>query len=149
MSTGVPQGSVLGPLLFSFYMQPIENIIKKHGLRFHQYADDLQIYANFEYNSQSIYVCLERLRICVMDIQEWFKTNTLVINDDKTEYIPFIPKQHDALLATSSIRVGVDSIPASKSVTNLVVVLDKHYIISHQVSKIIHSYTYKLPPIRK
>ena len=73
-------------------------------------------------------MCLERLRICVMDIQEWFKTNRLVMNDDKTEYIPFIPKQYDALVATSSIWVEVDSIPASISVTYLGVVLDRHYI---------------------
>ena len=76
LSTWVSQGSVLGPLLFSLYIQPIGDIIRKHGLRFHHYADGLQIYANVEYNSQSIPVCLERLRICVMDIQEWFKTNT-------------------------------------------------------------------------
>ena len=135
---------MLGPLQFSLYIQPIGDIIRKHGLRFHNYADDLQIYANFEYNSQSIDVCLERLRICVMDIQEWFKTNKLVMNDNKTEYIPFIPKQYDALVATSSILVGVDSIPASKSVTNLGVVLDRHYKMSQQVSKIIQSSTYKL-----
>ena len=144
LSTGVPQGSVLGPLLFSLYIQPIGDIVRKHGLRFHHYADDLQIYANFEYNSQSVDVCLERLRICVMDIQEWFQTNRLVMNDDKTEYIPFIPKQYDALVATSSIRIGVDSIPASKSITNLGVVLDRHYIMSQQVSKLIQSSTYKL-----
>ena len=68
----------------------------------------------------------------------------LVMNDDKTEYIPFIPKQYEALVATSSIRVGVDSISASKSVTNLGVVLDRHYIMSQQVSKLIQSSTYKL-----
>ena len=113
-------------------------------MRFHHYAYNTQIYANFEYNSQSISVCLEKLRICSMDIQEWFKTNRLVMNDDNTEYISFIPKQYDALVATSSIQVGVDSIPASKSVTNLGVVLDGHYIMSHQVSEIIQSSTYKL-----
>ena len=74
LSTWVPQGSVLGPLLFSLYIQPIGDIVRKLGLRFHHYADDLQIYANFEYNSQSVDVCLERLRICVMDIQEWFQS---------------------------------------------------------------------------
>ena len=92
LSTGVPQGSVLGPFLFSLCMQPIGDIIRKHGLTFHHYADDLQIYANFEYNDQSISVCLERMSICIIDIQEWFKANKLVMNDNETEYIPFIPK---------------------------------------------------------
>ena len=47
-------------------------------------------------------------------------------------------------MSTSSIRVGVVSIPASKSVTKLGVVLDRHYIMLQQVSKIIQSSTYKL-----
>ena len=47
-------------------------------------------------------------------------------------------------MATSSIRVGVDNIPASNSVTHLDVVLDIHHIMLHQVSNIIQSSTYKL-----
>ena len=66
------------------------------------------------------------------------------MNDNKTKYIPFIPKRYDSLVATSSIRVGGYSIPASTHVTNLGVILDRHYTMSQQVSKIVQSSTYKL-----
>ena len=135
---------MLGPLLFSLYIQPIGDIIRKHGLTFHHYADNLQIYAHFEYNDLSISVCLERLRICIIDSQEWFKANKLVMNDNKAEYIPFIPKRYDSLVATSRIRVGGYSIPASTYVTSLGVILDRYYKMSQQASKIIQSSTYKL-----
>ena len=61
------------------------------------------------------------------------------MNDNKTEYIPFIPKRYDSLVTTSSIRVGGYSIPASTHVTNLGVILDRHYTMSQQVSKIVQS----------
>ena len=111
------------------------DIIRKHGLSFHHYADDLQMYTYFEYDHHSFSTSLVKLQCCVSELQKWFSANHLIMNEGKTEFILFLPKPYHQIVDKSTICIGDDVIRASISVTDLGVVLDRHLKMSHQVSK--------------
>ena len=82
---GVPQGSILGPILFILYMSEIEIIAKRYGFRIHIYADDTQLYISFKH--VDVFTTVSDIEYCLRDIKNWMSENFLKINEDKTKFL--------------------------------------------------------------
>uniref|UniRef100_A0A674PNC8 Reverse transcriptase domain-containing protein n=1 Tax=Takifugu rubripes TaxID=31033 RepID=A0A674PNC8_TAKRU len=122
VSHGVPQDSVLGPILFTLYMLPLGNIIRQHGINFHCYADDTQLYLSIKPEKTDKLVTLQT---CLKDIKSWMSSNFLLLNPGKTEVMVFGPEPLWDRLDHMITLDGI-SLTSSLSVRNLGVTFDQN-----------------------
>ena len=131
---GVPQGSVLGPALFSLYSAPVADIARKHGLKVHLYADDTQLYITFDVSD--ILNAVARVEACVAEIKAWMVTNRLMLNGDKTIFLLLgSPRQS---LSCDIDHVTIDGHKITRSITakNLGVIFDERINMDAQIKEV-------------
>ena len=129
ITCGVPQGSVLGPLLFLIYINDLPNASKK--LTFYLFADDTNIYYESKDLSNLLKIVNKEFRL----IKRWLDANKLSLNMDKTNYIIFHSFSRN-VPSEFTIKIGKKHVKRVKFVKFLGLLLDEHLSWKYHLSEL-------------
>jgi hypothetical protein len=139
---GVPQGSILGPVLFILYTADIVQSIT--NCKFHLHADDLQVYYSF--NPDETSKAVDMLNQDLERINCWSEQNNLVINPQKSKFLILGTKNQILRIRnqTLSLKIGDCSVELVDEARNLGVLMDGNLKFENHVKEIIKNCYYRL-----
>uniref|UniRef100_A0A3B3DTS3 Reverse transcriptase domain-containing protein n=3 Tax=Oryzias melastigma TaxID=30732 RepID=A0A3B3DTS3_ORYME len=143
ITCGVPQGSILGPLLFNIYMLPLAQVIKNNNISYHSYADDTQIYIRLTPGDRGP---VQALGKCIEDINDWMCHNLLQLNKNKTEVIVFGAKEKRLDVTTELQSIQLKT---TNQARNLGVVIDTDLNFDKHIKAVTKSAYYHLKNISR
>ena len=146
LQTGVPQGSVLRPILFTSFISPVHCIATQFGVHQQQYADDTQLY--MEISSDPSDPGLTNLESANLSLSSWFLHNGLALNPEKSEAIFLGTHARNRTISKTQVNVAGASIPLSTTIKLLGVHLDNSLTFSNHVNSVSKSCHFHLRALR-
>ena len=141
LNFGVPQGSVLGPLLFTLYTKPLGLILSEiPGIRFHMFADDTQFWTDVNLDDPlDISLKVNVLQTAFAEVHDWMKRYKLKLNTTKTEFLVLTPKSRRREIPNIELNLGGTIVKPSDQARNLGVHIDKNMSSDYHISSVIKS----------
>ena len=149
LEVSVPQGSKLGPRLYSDYTQPLGALIETLLLLYHLYADDTQLMRQSTLIMRDQQLACEALVNGISNIRQWMNDNKLKLNPDKTEFIVFTTARNGSKVSCDSLLLGDSTITRVNRVRNLGVIMDSALNLEEHVINICRTCYFYLSWIRK
>ena len=147
ITTGVPQGSVLGPILFNAYVAPLAKLLQQRNMQHHMYADDTQLYVTFTPSEHT--QALEQMEASVREVKIWLCDNRLVLNENKSEAIVIRSPNMRTPITISRVNICGQLVDTESVIRDLGFVMDDHLSMASQVSNICRTAYYHLSRIAK
>ena len=146
---GVPQGSILGPILFIILTTDLSVVISP-SIAYHLYADDTQIYSHCQ--PESIVSAVAELNVTLNNISNWSKANALTLNSSKCQAL-IIGSSHNLKMLSNNdsvppITIDDINIPLVKKYKNLGVIFDDTLSWTSHINSLVSKSYYKLRNFR-